>query len=101
MRCRADGPNSTIYCDKIISKKPYANKHGVKGFEIYMNQLRETTIGGKTTVTNIAILGPLYVLDVQMETKGKIRGLYIAESYGHSDPINSEILKELVETLRF
>lgn len=40
--CAADGPGGSTFCDKIISQKPFAAKSGIKGYEMYINEVYQT-----------------------------------------------------------
>lgn len=100
LNCAADGPNSSLSCDKVTSQETFTSNSGISGYKIYLNQI--TTSNGKTATAEI---GPYYVFDISSQTQNQAQAVnFYPASFTDlttSDPTDAKTLENMAKSLKF
>ena len=96
--CLGQGPNGEAYCDKVLKETSFTNKYGLRGYEIYLNQIEKTF---KNNSQSAQTKGPMFAIDVSGHTDNATYGLLIIPSYGFPGKSEEEVTRKIIDTIRF
>jgi hypothetical protein len=90
--CMADGPDGSVYCDRIARQRSWQNSSGLRVIEFYLRQVDERF--GPPRTRSMSTVGPVYGVDISRP--GYVLGLLVGS--GHEFPVTPED-KQLVEKI--
>lgn len=96
LRCSADGPDGSAYCQSIADEKEFRTQNGIRAIELNLNHMQETF--GEETEKTESVVGPVYILDISGQ--GRTAVLIIGASpYKRMDAEQKALAEYIVESL--
>lgn len=95
--CAADGPGSSISCDKVTKIEPVGLDSGILGLKFSLNQV---TTHGK--VVENKEIGPFYAFDIAIQTSDKTRAVVFSiADFDKAEDSDVSTLSSIASTLTF
>jgi hypothetical protein len=95
--CESATSKSATYCPDVADIVEFTSANGVDGFELALNETRETFTGADSSTIINTVRSPVYVFDVS--SNKSTRALLIEpNSWPLSEPRAMEVFKEIVKT---
>jgi hypothetical protein len=93
--CDADGPDGSVYCDKIASEKGWRTRNGLRVLEFYLIMTREDY---NENTKEESRMGPVYVVD--MSRKGRPVALMIHPGHGIlAADLTKRLMQEIINSV--
>ena len=94
--CDADGPDGSVYCDKIASEKQWTSVNGLRVMEFYLIMTREDYNENTKEESRV---GPVYVVDISR--KGRPLALMIHPGHGTLATESTErLIREAIDSVK-
>ncbi len=104
LRCAADGPDGSVYCNEIVRRETFMNDSGVMGYKLYLNEINERYTQSGTKVSE-RTRGPVFVLDISEQVPEKVAGIFFElTERGEASPRKNDllvILDQMLSTFKF
>jgi hypothetical protein len=96
LSCDADGPDGTVYCQRVEQENTWETARGLRVIELYLRKV-QVDYGPPQKSTSSAV-GPIYAVDISR--KGYVFGLLVGSGhdYPHT-PIEKEVVKKIVSSV--
>ena len=94
--CDADGPDGSVYCDKIESEREWSSANGLRVMEFLLIMTREDY---NENTKEESRMGPVYVVD--MSRKGRPVALMIHPGHGTlATDSTQRLIREIIDSLK-
>lgn len=94
--CDADGPDGSVYCDKIDGEKEWISANGLRVMEFHLIMTREDYNENRSEESRI---GPVYVIDISR--KGRPLALLVHPGHGTlATESTQRLVREILDSLK-
>ena len=94
--CDADGPDGSVYCDKIESEREWSSANGLRVMEFYLIMTREDY---NENTKEESRMGPVYVVD--MSRKARPVALMIHPGHGTlATDSTQRLIREIIDSVK-
>ncbi len=101
-RCSSGAPFGITYCDTVAKTIPITNSFSLKGYEIYLIFVTETSYPNSSKTHNEKTWGPLFAFDISQQTNSAVRGLFLlSDRYAFDIIKDVQLTRKVIDTIRF
>jgi hypothetical protein len=100
--CQADGPDGSVYANRVVGKKVSRNSHGLAVLQFSLSVVRETFgEDGEETITEETTKGPIYVVSISQPADERHQALFVQFEPDRGDSQGQkEIIHKIVDTVK-
>jgi hypothetical protein len=101
-RCQADGPDGSVYANKVVGKKVSRNSHGLEVLQFSLSVVRETFgEDEEETITEETTKGPIHVVSISQPSDERHQALFVQFEPDQGNlQGQKELINKIVDTVR-